>query len=157
MQGEFSFLDTIATNLEAVVADTDTIRVPEEYFEANFVPYLSGEKHHPNIMTKILELTNNGLSTISLIDKEGNVSTVLPSVFPRTLDASEKFEQDFHKANNKMIPQAAEHGVREVMEHHLKITSNHSWDKYLAPFRDAVKGVNTPNEEDDDDDFEIIY
>ena len=156
MRDEFGFLNRIATDLEATVAATDTIRVPEEYFEDNFVPYLSGEKYHPNIMTKILELTNNGLLSISLVDKDGNVSTILPSVFPKTLDASDKFEKDFYKASNKMIPQAAEHGVREVMERHLKITSNHSWDDYLAPFRDAVNGGNVPEDEDDDD-FEIIY
>jgi len=158
MNGEFSFLEKIADNLEAVTNTNDTVRMPKEYFDENFVPYLIGEKYHRNIMAKIAELTKNGILSITLIDKDGNIATVLPSLFPRELQASNEFEADFYKANNAMLPQVAEKGVKDVMEHHLTVKSDHSWGSYLKPF--MIKGTDDDSgtdDNDDDDEFTIVY
>jgi len=150
---ELYFLETIADNLERNVISNETIRVPEQFFKDNFIPYIIGEKRHPNIVAKLMELTNNGLSSISLMDEDGNLVYELPSIFPKSLSVGDNFDSDLYKAENKLIPEHATKAIGSVLGHHLHADSNHSWDEYLSRFSTDSEAVN----ETDDDDFEIIY
>lgn len=155
------FLNTICDNLENAVSIEPVVQINKEFFDDTFLPYLTGEKDHLNIFTKIAEISEDGMASIELMDKDGVVVEKLPPIINNRIDLGENFDDVITKIQISENLLAGSTGKALEKVFNVNDNKHDVWNDYISKHKrnTLIPVINDieSNNYDDDDDLEIIY
>jgi len=152
-----NFLEGICSDMEVTIEDSSNVKIPKDFFDINFLPYLTGEREHLNIYAKIAEITNDGYSGIELIGDNGEVVVTLPPIINGYIGSeNSKFDNEVSSSINinKLMPGSGDRVLKKALEDDVDVKLDGAWDSYINN-SNTVVGQKDTNSDDDDD--EIIY
>ena len=154
----------IADKAEEMIDNIEVTEMHVDIFKNGFLPYFTGEKEHPNVIAKWIEVAGGANRPVKLVDDDGNLLDVVPPIFGTHINnkSTSNLDTVMRKAElqNKHFPGAGDRVLKEELNKTIANSGSSrelsEWSLILDKYSNKKDEVVEDNSSDDDG-IEIEY